>query len=72
MGNCTVQDWNLSQVLLSCLYAFGNSSGNFTGFSKPPTNNTFLITYHYNCRKAKGSSTFCYFGYAIDCNQTIF
>ena len=70
--NSTFQNRHLCQILLSRFNTFSNSCGYFTCFTKTPTDDTFFITYNHNCRETKSSTTFGYFGYTINSNQTVF
>ena len=69
---CTFQYRHSCQVFLCRFNTFGNSSGYFTSFTKAPTDDAFFVSYYHNSRETKSSTTFGYFGYTINSNQTVF
>ena len=72
MRNRTFQYRYFSQILLCSFNTFGNSGSYFAGFTKAPTDDTFFISYYHNSRETKSSTTFGYFGYTINSNQSVF
>ena len=68
----TINHRHFNQILFRSLHAFGDSGGNFTGFSKAVTDDSISVADNDNCGKGKGAATFSYLDYAIDSNQSIF
>ena len=71
VGNRSLDDGNLHQILLGSLNTLGNCSRNFTGLTKTAADYPFTVSDNNDGGKGKGATTFGYLNYAIDSNQSI-
>ena len=72
VGNGSLDDGHLHEVLLGCFYALGDSCGDFTGFAETVTDNALTITYHYDGSEGESASALGDFRNTIDSNESIF
>ena len=72
VGNRTLQQGNLEQVLLSVFYTFSDRIGYFVGFAQAIPNHAVAVANYYDGRKAEATTTFYYFGYPIDGYNALF
>ena len=61
-----VDHGDLHQVLLSVLYALGDSGGNFVGFAQSVTNHTVLIAHYDDGSEAEVTTTLGDLGHTVD------
>ena len=71
MGDGGVDHGDLHQVLLSVLYAFGDSGGNFVGLAQSVTDHTVLIADYDDGSEAEVTTTLGNLGYAVDGHQSV-
>ncbi len=71
MGDSTLQNGDLDQILLSCLYALSDGGGNFASLAQAVTDDTLAVTYHNDCGESERAATLGYFDNTIDSNESI-
>lgn len=62
---------NFDQVLLGIVNSFGDGFGNLIGFTQAITHHTVFVSYYHDGRKTEVTTTFGYFGHAVDGYQTV-
>lgn len=71
MGNCTLENGNLDQILLCCLNTLGNGGSNLASLAQAVTNDTLTVTNHYNSSESESTATLGNLDNTIDSNQSI-
>ena len=71
VGDSTLQDGNLDEVLLGIIDTLLDGSLDFLGLAKTVSNDTILISNNNDSREAESSTTLGNLGYATDCDKTI-
>lgn len=71
VGNGTLDNGDLDEVLLCGFSTLGDGSGDFTGLTKTITDRTLTVTNDYDGSEGEGAATLGHFGYTIDSNESI-